>query len=125
MGDFHSAGVTRLCPALWLWSARKIGVPRTGWPGFEVAGETKAETIPVFAPARRQGGRIVPARSEEIFHQHFVIFDAINDNLPGQPSTLSESQPAIERLGTDVRRAYLNREFLISLFACECLRRIP
>lgn len=63
--------------------------------------------------------------SVEKFHEHFVILDAVYDDLTGQPSTFNEAEPAIEGLSGDIRRANLNGELPVTGLTPEQLSRVP
>lgn len=48
---------------------------------------------------------------EKEFHQHLVVSDVVDDNLPRQPTTLPEAQVSVERLSMRVRGSYVDEEF--------------
>ena len=58
------------------------------------------------------GGRVVHAAGTRIqqLHDHFVIFDAVDDDLPRQPTPLAKPELTVEGLGRFVRAAHLDDE---------------
>ena len=58
-------------------------------------------------------------------HQHFVILDAVDDDLAGQPPAFLEAEPAIERLGAGIGRANLNGQLAVAGPTRKCLGGAP
>ena len=67
-------------------------------------------------PAEGERGRHSTAElgTHGHLHEHFVILDAVDDDLAGQPPAFLEAEPAIERLCDRVRGANLNDQLAIA-----------
>ncbi len=95
-------------------------------PNAAMPAPAPVPTRPSRSSSQHQAGG-TPSRAfeQKYLHQHFVILDAINNELAGESSTLPEADPSVERLPSPVRCANLNCQLLVPGLTCERFGDVP